>query len=140
VVESKPSAIKQRSERQTAKAAAPAPSPAPPAASPPPAGNSDQGRVLQQVEPAVSNSARNTISGTIKIRVKVEVDAAGNVERGSFITEGPSRYFARQAMEAAQKWKFAPPQVNGNAAPSAWILHFGFKRSGIEINSEPAKL
>ena len=42
-------------------------------------------------------------------------------------------------MEAAQQWKFAPPQVNGQAAPSAWILHFGFKRSGTEIDSEPAK-
>ncbi len=51
----------------------------------------------------MSKSARNTISGTIKIRVKVEVDAAGNVERATFITEGPSKYFARQAMEAAQQ-------------------------------------
>jgi TonB family protein len=139
-VESKPSATKQRSEHQTAKAVVAAPAPAPITASTPPAGASDQGRVLQQVEPVVSKSARNTISGTIKIRVKVEVDAAGNVERASFITEGPSKYFARQAMEAAQKWKFAPPQVNGQAASSAWILHFGFKRSGIEINSEPARL
>ena len=87
----------------------------------------------------MSKSARNTISGTIRIRVKVEVDAAGNVERATFITEGPSKYFARQAMEAAQQWKFAPAQVNGQAVPSAWILHFGFKRSGTEIDSEPAK-
>lgn len=139
-VESKPSATKQRSEHQTAKALAPAPAPAPAVTTTPPGVGSDQGRVLQQVEPVVSKSARNTISGTIKIRVKVEVDAAGNVERASFITEGPSKYFAHQAMEAAQKWKFAPAQVNGHAAPSAWILHFGFKRSEIEINSEPAKL
>ena len=71
--------------------------------------------------------------------MKVAVDAAGNVERAKFITEGPSKYFARQAMQAAQQWKFAPAQVNGQASPSAWILHFGFKRSGIEIDSEPAK-
>ena len=72
------------------------------------AGGSDHGKVLQQVEPVVSKSARNTISGTIRIRVKVEVDAAGNVERATFMTEGPSKYFARQAMQAAQQWKFAP--------------------------------
>jgi len=139
-VESKPSAKKKRSEPQTARAVAPisAPSPAM-ATTPPAAAGSDHGRVLQQVEPVVSKSARNTISGTIRIRVKVEVDAAGNVERATFITEGPSKYFARQAMEAAQKWKFATAQVNGQPIPSAWVLHFGFRRSGIEINSEPAK-
>jgi TonB family protein len=97
-------------------------------------GVSDQGKVLQQVEPVVSKSARNTISGTIRIRVKVLVDAAGNVESASFVTEGPSKYFARQAMQAAQQWKFAPA-----AAPSAWILHFGLKKSGTEVDSEPAK-
>jgi TonB family protein len=87
----------------------------------------------------VSKSARNTISGTIRIRVKVAVDAAGNVEQATFLTEGPSKYFARQAMQAAQQWKFAPPQVNGQAAASAWVLRFGFRKSGTEIDSEPAK-
>jgi protein TonB len=139
-IETKPSAVKRRDERQTSKAAAPAPAPAPAVTTTPPAGGSDHGKVLQQVEPDVSKSARNTISGTIRIRVKVEVDAAGNVEHATFVTEGPSKYFARQAMEAAQKWKFAPAQVNGQATPSAWVLHFGFRRSGIEVDSEPAKL
>jgi protein TonB len=138
VNESKPAATKRRDERQTPKATAPAPMPSTaPTNAPPPAG--EHGRVLQQVEPAVSRSARSTISGTIRIRVRAEVDAAGNVERTTFITEGPSKYFARQAMQAAQQWKFAPAQANGQAVPSAWILHFGFKRSGIEINSEPVK-
>ena len=134
-VESKPSAVKRRDEPQTVKAVVPAPAPA----SATPAGGSERSKVLQQVEPVVSKSARNTISGTIRIRMKVAVDAAGNVERATFITEGPSKYFARQAMQAAQQWKFAPAQVNGQASPSAWILHFAFKRSGIEIDSEPAK-
>jgi periplasmic protein TonB len=138
VNESKPAATKRRDERQTPKATAPAPMPSTaPTNAPPPAG--EHGRVLQQVEPAVSRSARSTVSGTIRIRVRAEVDAAGNVERTTFITEGPSKYFARQAMQAAQQWKFAPAQANGQAVPSAWILHFGFKRSGIEINSEPVK-
>jgi serine/threonine protein kinase len=135
--ETKPSAVK-RHEHQTSKAAAPATVPAPATASTPPAGG-DHGDVLQQVEPVVSKSARNTISGTIRIRVKVEVDAAGNVERTTFITEGPSKYFARQSMQAAQQWKFAPAQANAQAAPSAWILHFAFRRSGTEVSSEPAK-
>lgn len=100
---------------------------------------SEPGKVLQQVEPVVSKSARNTVTGTLKVRVKVSVDAAGNVEKAAFVSPGPSKYFARQAMEAAQQWKFAPAQANGQAAPSAWILQFGFRRSGTEIVSEPAK-
>ena len=146
-VETKPSAVKQRDEHKISKAAAlssapasaPAPAAAPAAPSTPSGGGSDQGRVLQQIEPVVSKSARNTISGTIKIKVKVAVDASGNVNQATLITEGPSKYFARQAMEAAQQWKFAPAQVNGRAVPGAWILHFGFRRSGTEVGSEVAK-
>jgi periplasmic protein TonB len=140
-VEAKPSAVKQREEHKISKAAAlsTASAPAPAVASTPSGGGSDQGKVLQQIEPVVSKSARNTVSGTIRIKVKVSVDASGNVDNATLITEGPSKYFARQAMEAAQQWKFAPAQVNGQAVPSAWILHFGFKRSGTELGSEPAK-
>jgi TonB family protein len=136
---SKPSAVKQREEHQTPKGVAPGSPPAVVVASIPSAGGSDHGKVLQQIEPVVSKSARNTISGTIRIRVKVAVDAAGNVERATFVTEGPSKYFARQALQAAQQWKFAPALVNGQAAPSAWVLRFGFRRSGTEVDSEPAK-
>ena len=130
----KPSAIKTRSERPSARAAAPPSAPAA-ASSPASGGGSDQGSVLQQVSPVVSRSAQNTISGTIRIRIKVLVDAAGNVENASLISAGPSKYFSRQAMQAAQQWKFSPAQ----ATARAWILHFGFRRSGIEVDSEPAK-
>ena len=136
--ETKPLAVKQRDEHQTPKANV-SPVPAVAVARTTSVGGSDHGRVLQQIEPVVSKSARNTISGIIRIRVKVAVDAAGNVERATFVAEGPSKYFARQAMQAAQQWKFAPAQVNGQAAPSAWVLHFGFRRSGTEVDSEPAK-
>jgi TonB family protein len=137
--QAKPSAMKPREDHRAAKTAVMSPPPAPPVASTSSVSGAEGGKVLQEVSPVVSKSAQNTISGTIRIRVKVAVDAAGNVENATFVTEGPSQYFARQAMEAAQKWKFSPPQVNGQAAPSAWILHFGFKRSGTEVNSEPAK-
>ncbi|MGH9549195.1 MAG: energy transducer TonB family protein, partial [Terriglobales bacterium] len=130
----KPSAIKKRSEHSSPQAAAPPSAPA--VASRPTSGaGSDQGSVLQQVSPVVSKSAQNSISGTIRIRVKVLVDASGNVENASFISAGPSKYFSRQSMQAAQQWKFSPAQ----SAARAWILHFGFRRSGVEVASEPAK-
>ena len=139
VGEPKPSASKQRAETKISKTPTPVPAPPVAAASAPPAVGSDGGRVLQQVEPVVSGSARATISGTIKIQMRVTVDTAGNVEQATFVTEGPSKYFARQAMQAAQQWKFAPPQVNGQAVASAWVLRFGFRKSGTEVESQLAR-
>ncbi|MGH9503566.1 MAG: serine/threonine protein kinase [Terriglobales bacterium] len=131
-IEAKPSAIRPRNDRQVSKAAAPSVFPAA-APSVPAAASIGRGGVLQQVTPAVSRSAQNTITGTIRVRVKVLVDSSGNVENAALITAGPSKYFASKAVGAAQQWKFAP------GAPGPWILHFGFKRSGTELDSEPAK-
>jgi eukaryotic-like serine/threonine-protein kinase len=134
----KPPATRPSHEAQTSRASASSAAPAP-TASAPSATVSEQGKVLQQVEPAVSKSARNTVTGTLKVRIKVSVDASGNVENATFVSPGPSKYFARQAMEAAQQWKFAPAQMNGQAVPSAWVLHFGFRKSGTEVEPEPVK-
>ncbi len=134
----KPSATKPSHDVQTSAASKPSPTPAP-ATNAPSGTGSERSRVLQQVDPVVSKSARNTVTGTLKVRIKVSVDAAGNVENATFVSPGPSKYFARQAMEAAQQWKFAPAQVNGQAVPSAWILHFGFRKSGTEVEPEPVK-
>jgi TonB family protein len=134
----KPSARKPGNPTQNPAAAARATAPAviepAPSAAEAPAAISGQGAVLQQVMPSVSKSARNTIHGTIKIRVKVGVDSGGNVETASFVTPGPSKYFARQAMEAAQQWKFVPGQD-----ARTWIVRFGFTRSGTDAVLEPTK-
>jgi len=100
-----------------------------------PVGTSGQRPAVQQVMPTVSKSARDTVHGTIKVRVKVEVDPSGNVQTASLVSPGPSKYFARQAMQAAQQWKFAPPQGQD---PRTWIVRFGFKRSGTEAVLESA--
>jgi TonB family protein len=90
------------------------------------------GAVLNRVPPNVAASARRTIHGTIKVRVKVNVDASGNVAGAKFITSGPSQYFARISMEAARQWKFRPPISNGRAIPSEWTLVFEFTRNGTQ--------
>jgi TonB family protein len=136
--EAKPTPTKSRDHAQSPATAAPLATPAATASTSSGTGY-EQGKVLQQVDPVVSKSARNTVTGTLKVRVKVSVDTSGSVAQATFVTQGPSKYFARQAIEAAQQWKFAPAQVNGQAAPSAWILNFGFRRSGTEVNPEPVK-
>lgn len=105
-----------------------------PAATEAPVANAAPGEVVQQIMPAVSKSARDTIHGTIKVRVKVGIDSAGNVETASLVSPGPSKYFARQAMQAAQQWKFVPGQE-----ARAWIVRFGFRRSGTDAVLEAAK-
>ena len=78
--------------------------------------------------------ADRTIRGKIAVRVKVSVDPQGNVSNATLDQAGPSRYFARIALQAAQKWRFRPPQVNGSPAPSTWLLHFEFRRGATTVN------
>lgn len=89
------------------------------------------GSVLKQVSPNAAQSALRTVTGHLKVRVRVEVDPAGNVSSAKFVAEGPSRYFSRLSMQAAQQWKFSPPKQNGQAVPSRWTLLFEFTRGGI---------
>lgn len=88
--------------------------------------------IVEEVLPKVSESARNTIQGTIRVRVRVHVDPSGNVVGAEVDSPGPSNYFARLAREAAQKWKFA-------SAPESreWILRFGFQRTGTQVDPVP---
>jgi TonB family protein len=93
----------------------------------PSSSTSDQ--VVRQVVPDVPEKALHTIHGKIRITVRVHVDEAGNVARAEFANRGPSRYFANEAMEAAQTWKFA----QGSNASRAWFLQFVFERSGVTV-------
>ena len=112
----------------------PAPSnPAPVAATPADNGAAVKGTVAQRVQPDVPASAIRTIHGTVKVRVRVNVAPDGNVSNATLDSAGPSRYFAKVAMQAAQQWKFKPAQVNGQAAPSEWILQFKFTRDGADV-------
>jgi TonB family protein len=92
-------------------------------------------RVVQQVSPQVSPSARATISGKVRVSVKVKVDTAGNVASARLESAGPSKYFARVAQQAAQDWKFSPAQQDGRPVPSEWMIHFAFGRSGTDMTS-----
>src|SRR6266404_14242 len=98
----------------------------------------NQNGVVRQVMPQVSPSARRTIQGTIKIRVRVDVDAAGNVAKAKFESAGPSKYFSRVAMEAAREWKFAPARAD-EPAVREWKLQFAFSRAKTVVSATRAK-
>ena len=88
-----------------------------------------KGTIARQVLPDVLKSASNTIRGTILVSVKVRVDALGNVEKTDLVVPGPSRYFARLAVEAARHWKFNPPAVAGQNSQSQWLIRFYYTRT-----------
>ena len=133
VVESQPQSALRPSDSAAAKTAAPAID----AAQPTQAGTV-RGAVLKQVMPNVSRNAQNTISGRLKVSVQVSVDSGGSVSEAKLASAGPSKYFASRALEAAREWKFTPPQVNGQASNSEWMLRFQFGRKGIQAS--PAEI
>jgi TonB family protein len=98
-----------------------------------PVSSPTQGAVAHQAEPEVLQSARNTIHGTVRVSVKVNVDRSGSVEDAELESRGPSKYFARVALEAAQGWKFKPPMVGGQGVLSTWTLRFEFTRDGTRV-------
>jgi serine/threonine protein kinase len=115
-------------------AKAPAPEAAPPAKAP--SSSTAEGAVVHQVMPDLSQSAKNTIHGTIKISVLVDVGPSGKVIAAKFKSAGPSHYFAGKTMAAAEQWQFSPPQVNGEPVASSWLLQFHLRRGGVEASPQ----
>lgn len=95
-----------------------------------------KGEVLDQVKPDASAKAMATISGTVRVAVKVHVDAAGNVSEATLQNAGPSRYFADVSLKAARQWVFTPPEADGHSVPSDWLIQFHYTRGGVEMSSQ----
>jgi TonB family protein len=93
---------------------------------------------VRQVIPNVSASARKTITGTVRINVRVDVDPSGKVIRVKLVSPERSKYFSNLALKAAEQWAFSPPTVGGQPAASTWTLHFGFSRTSAKAAAERA--
>lgn len=85
-----------------------------------------KGEVASRVLPEVPEKISATIRGHIKVAIRVQVDPDGHVVQASIDSQGPSRYFADQALHAAEKWKFTPAWVGGRTVASVWVLQFQF--------------
>ena len=94
-----------------------------------------RGKVEHAVEPDVAEKALGTIQGRVKVRITVQVDSSGKVVQTKLDTPRVSRYFATAALQAARRWRFAPPTEGGNAVASSWVLEFDFARSGTQLHS-----
>jgi TonB family protein len=94
--------------------------------------NPARGAVLYQVVPDISQRARDTIQGTVRVGVKVHVDDTGKVT-GADLDNFSSKFFGDQAVQVARRWTFTPPQVDGRNAPSEWLLRFEFTQKATKV-------
>jgi TonB family protein len=94
---------------------------------------SAKGEVLDQILPDVSEKARASIHGKVRVSVTVHVDPSGSVTGAEFDSPGPSKYFADLALQAARKWAFTPPEVNGKSVESEWRLRFEFTQNDTKV-------
>jgi len=87
--------------------------------------------IVNQILPDIVPSALKTISGTVKVSVRVSVDEGGLVTGATLESPSPSKYFAGKSLEAARHWKFKPA-----SAPDNWNLEFQYTQSGIHVVAE----
>ncbi|MEO7773214.1 MAG: TonB family protein [Steroidobacteraceae bacterium] len=92
------------------------------------------GIAIDEVMPAVSQSALDTVRGILRVTVLVSVNKAGTVIAATTDDPGPSRYFERRSLEASRKWTFAPAETTGLRLMR---IRFAFTRSGVTANLSP---
>jgi TonB family protein len=92
-----------------------------------------KGEVPGRILPDILPSASESIHGQVNVAIRVTVDSAGNVTSTSLDSPGPSKYFAKVALESAKHWTFKAAKVNGNAVASIWILHYQFTHGATNI-------
>ena len=103
-----------------------APTPAPPVKAMNKPSDATKGEVLDQVLPDVSEKARATIRGTVRLSLRVHVNAGGTVDSAEPEPPAASQYFTDQAIKAAKRWQFSAPEVSGRSVESEWLLRFEF--------------
>jgi TonB family protein len=114
--------------------------PQPPSTKPAPsAANPLAPTVLRKVLPEVSEKARGTISGTVRINVRVQLNPDGTVSSAELANPASSEFFANLALKAARQWQFAQPASTSAAAssdsaavssmPSSTVIRFDFTQT-----------
>jgi hypothetical protein len=91
-------------------------------------------RPVDEVMPNVSQSALDTIRGTVRVSVRLTVSKDGTVVAATPEDPGPSRYFERRSLEASRKWTFAPTDTKEERS---MLVRFAFTRWGVTASAEP---
>jgi TonB family protein len=88
--------------------------------------------------PRVPQRSRDTITGKVRVTVRLSVNAEGKITDATLAAPGPSHYFSHLALESSKRWKFSPPRVNGESVPSEWYLRYAFGKETTEV--QPVQL
>jgi TonB family protein len=91
--------------------------------------------VAQKFLPDVSQRALNTIRGTVRVGVRVEVGPSGVVQTAGLSNPSGSEFFNNAALQAAKRWQFQP---DASANTRSWLVHFEFTPSTVRANAAPA--
>ncbi len=108
---------------------------APPVQPSPNINTTEPGKIVRQVMPDVPAGALHTIHGTVKVKVKVHVDAAGGVQKATLVSGAGNRYFANKSLEASKRWRFSPPLSDGKSDSSQWEIEFQFNRAAMHARA-----
>jgi TonB family protein len=132
------SAVTESASARTAESSVPRtedPSPKPAAEPAETSPVKDEGiSVINEVVPEVPRSALQTIRGTIRVSVRVNVDKQGKVVGTAVDEHGPSRYFERLAVDAASKWSFTPAKSEERRM---MLVKISFTRAGATARASP---
>ena len=123
----------QPSLTATSQPVAAAPAPIAKTPSKPSHDSATKGEVLDQVLPDVSEKARATIQGKVRLDVRLQVNATGTVDSAELGGPTGSKYFSEQAIKAAKRWQFSAPEVDGRSVSSQWLIHFEFTPTATNV-------
>jgi len=86
--------------------------------------------IQRRVLPVVSEKARSTIRGNVRINVRVQLNPDGTVSTAQLANPAPSQFFAELALKAARQWQFAVPSSSpSEPLPSSTIIRFDFTQT-----------
>jgi TonB family protein len=86
--------------------------------------------IQRKVLPVVSEKARSTIRGNVRINVRVQLNPDGTVSSAELATPAPSQFFADLALKAARQWQFAGASASpSEPLPSSTVIRFDFTQT-----------
>ena len=92
--------------------------------------NASAPAIVRKVLPEVSEKARSTISGTVRVNVRVQLNPDGTVSSAELNTPASSDFFANLALKAARQWQFATPATaSGEGAAASTLIRFDFTQT-----------
>ena len=89
---------------------------------------------INEVIPDVPQSALDTITGTVRVSIRVTIDNEGAVVDAVAADPGPSRYFERLSVAASKKWTFTPANAEEQRT---MLVKFNYTREGVTAQANP---